>query len=93
MTPLAAGVGSVAQAVVAIKSPVGLPGGFVNPNKPETGSKPTTEKPAAEAEKQPESLTDKLQNKQQEKDKIEEEKITNDRSSRILLVKFTSCTI
>ncbi|MCV3216442.1 hypothetical protein OGM63_23500 [Plectonema radiosum NIES-515] len=78
MTPLAAGVGAAAQAVIAIKSPLGLPGGFVDPKKPETGSKPTTEKPSAEVEKNNESLSDQLKKKEQVKDDIEEEKKTND---------------
>jgi len=76
---LASGVGSIAQAAIAIKSPIGLPGGYVPPTQPAAGgNKPTTQAPSPEAQQQKESLSKQLQDKEAAKTVIYTEKTENE---------------
>ena len=74
---LASGVGAVAQTVIAIKSPIGLPGGYVPPTQA-GGNKPSGLAPSPEVEQQKESLSKQLQDKEAAKTVIFTEKTEND---------------
>ncbi len=79
---LASGIGSVAQAAIAIKSPVGLPGGYVPPSQPGS-NQPNTQAPTANSSTsavQPdtESLSQQLQDKEAAKTAIDQEKQDNE---------------
>jgi len=81
---LAAGIGSIAQAAIALKSPIGLPGGYVPPTQPGAGgNQPTTQTSSANnnssaATQQQKSLTEQLQEKEVAKAAIEKEKEENE---------------
>lgn len=74
---LAAGIGSIAQAAIAIKSPVGLPGGFVPPTQP-GGNKPSGQTASPEVQQQKESLSKQLKDKEEAKTAIFTEKTENE---------------
>lgn len=78
---LASGVGSVAQAVIAIKSPIGLPGGYVPPkptgsNNQQTGSQIDV----SAAQQQSASISEQLKQKETEKQAIIDEQKANDKT-------------
>lgn len=78
---LASGIGSIAQAAIAIKSPIGLPGGYVPPTQPGANGNskaPTTQAPSPEAQQQKESLSQQLQEKETAKTAIYTEKTENE---------------
>ncbi|MCX5965151.1 MAG: hypothetical protein NT070_19100 [Cyanobacteria bacterium] len=74
---LATGIGSIAQAAIAIKSPIGLPGGYVPPTQA-GGNKPSGQAPSPEVEQQKESLSKQLQDKEAAKTVVFTEKTEND---------------
>lgn len=77
---LASGVGAAAQAVIAIKSPIGLPGGYVPPNQPNANQQSTgSQVNTSAAQQQKASLSEQLKQKEAEKTVVFQEKQDNDK--------------
>jgi hypothetical protein len=77
---LATGVGAAAQAVIAIKSPIGLPGGYVPPNQPNANQQSAgSQVNVSGAEQQKQSLSEQLKQKEAEKTVVFQEKQENEK--------------
>lgn len=77
---LASGIGSATQAIIAIKSPIGLPGGYVPPNQSNNNQQSTGSQVNLSAvQKEQQTLSEKLKEKEAEKAAVAREKEDNDK--------------